>query len=112
VETVSGWKRCQVETVETVSGTVSGLTPFSFCKRCLTPFSHPWQWPRIEAWLRARRLPLLNQYTLQPGEWTREFETAIVRSWPSHAPVLLLAMSAAAAFAVLALAAYVLCREE
>ena len=71
-----------------------------------------WQWPRIESWLRARRLPVLSRYTLPLADWIRELAKAIVRSWPSHAPVLLMAMSGAAALAVLALAAYVLCREE
>jgi len=65
-----------------------------------------WQWPRLAGWMRGAKT------AVPVGEWFHGLGRALGQSSPGHLPWMLVTLSVAAALTVLALAAYVLCREE
>jgi hypothetical protein len=77
-----------------------------------------WQWPRLVGWLNgAKPLWRLPHVAAMPagalsGEPARRLAQALIQAWTSHAPALLLAVSAAAFLTFVAFAAYVVWREE
>lgn len=77
-----------------------------------------WQWARVAGWLEGAKVLVPSKHfaptagASSVGDWLRGLAPAFAQGWLGHTPLLLVALSAAAALTLVTLAAYVVCREE